>query len=56
MHEVCGITGVYGRDDRQSVVRMAQAIKHRGPDDEGFYSDDRVCLGHKRLSIIDLNT
>lgn len=35
---------------------MGEAIRHRGPDDEGFYSDDRVAMIHKRLSIIDLKT
>jgi asparagine synthase (glutamine-hydrolysing) len=34
---------------------MAQALAHRGPDDQGFYVDDIVGLGHRRLSIIDLS-
>lgn len=33
---------------------MAQAISHRGPDDQGFYEDEGASLGHRRLSIIDL--
>jgi len=38
------------------VVRMCREIVHRGPDDEGVYVDDRVGLGNRRLSIIDLET
>ena len=34
---------------------MVASIGHRGPDDEGTYFDDRVSLGHARLSIIDLS-
>jgi asparagine synthase (glutamine-hydrolysing) len=33
---------------------MTQALVHRGPDDEGFYRDDVIALGHRRLSIVDL--
>lgn len=38
------------------VARMCQEIVHRGPDDEGIYVDERVGLGTRRLSIIDLET
>ena len=34
---------------------MTDALRHRGPDDEGSYADDDVSLGHRRLSIIDLS-
>ena len=34
---------------------MARTMRHRGPDDEGFYIDGNVGLGHQRLSIIDLS-
>jgi asparagine synthase (glutamine-hydrolysing) len=34
---------------------MNQALQHRGPDDQSTYLDDRVSLGHRRLSIIDLS-
>lgn len=34
---------------------MAQVLSHRGPDQEGFYSDEHISLGHKRLSIVDLS-
>ncbi len=39
---------------RHQLERMTQALYHRGPDDEGYYMDDRVALGIRRLSIIDL--
>lgn len=34
---------------------MSDTIKHRGPDDEGFYEDDKISLAFRRLSIIDLS-
>ncbi len=34
---------------------MCSAMKHRGPDDEGFFIDNQIALGHRRLSIIDLS-
>jgi asparagine synthase (glutamine-hydrolysing) len=43
-----------GGPSRQAVGLMSDAIRHRGPDDDGFYSDDFAALGHRRLSIIDL--
>jgi asparagine synthase (glutamine-hydrolysing) len=51
---MCGIAGMFGRPDRAAVERMAAAMVHRGPDDDGFYVDDRVALGFRRLSIIDV--
>lgn len=55
---MCGITGYINKDTKdkkKKVIKdMADAIKHRGPDGEGFYVDDTVALGHRRLSIIDL--
>ncbi|RPJ75961.1 MAG: asparagine synthase (glutamine-hydrolyzing) [Acidobacteria bacterium] len=59
---VCGIAGVVSseagpREARSDLVRaMCAAIRHRGPDDEGFYLDDHAALGMRRLSIIDLTT
>ncbi len=55
---MCGICGKIGQQavDEQELRRMATAIAHRGPDDEGFYTRNRVGLGHRRLSIIDLAT
>lgn len=55
---MCGISGIISSTDvevRQSQVRrMNDAIVHRGPDDEGFFSDDFCTLAMKRLAIIDL--
>jgi asparagine synthase (glutamine-hydrolysing) len=59
---MCGITGIISQkpedpEDRRSVVRgMMQALGHRGPDDQGYWSaaGGWVALGHCRLAIIDL--
>ena len=54
---MCGIAGEvrYGeRPDAESVRRATRAIAHRGPDAEGFYTDGQAALGHRRLSILDL--
>jgi asparagine synthase (glutamine-hydrolysing) len=51
---VCGIAGISWRDGAL-VRRMSAALAHRGPDAEGFHVEDRVSLGHRRLSIIDLS-
>jgi asparagine synthase (glutamine-hydrolysing) len=51
---MCGIAGFNWKD--QSVIEaMTEAMKHRGPDDRGSYSDDSISLGHTRLSILDLS-
>jgi len=58
---MCGIAGVvrlHGRileQDRASVTLMLRAQAHRGPDGEDCFADERVCLGHRRLAIIDLS-
>jgi len=51
---MCGIIGFNWKNSEQLNKAMA-LLSHRGPDDEGFYIDDDVSLGHKRLSIIDLS-
>jgi asparagine synthase (glutamine-hydrolysing) len=55
---MCGITGIFNLNGEpvSPVVlrRMTDAVAHRGPDGEGFYSDGFVGLGHRRLAIIDL--
>ena len=52
---MCGISGIYGREDPDAVKRMCDAMIHRGPDDEGIYTGDGITLGVRRLSIIDLS-
>ena len=57
---VCGLSGFVSLDRRPAdcaiVRRMAATLRHRGPDDEGYYVDGPVALGHRRLTIIDLAT
>lgn len=54
---MCGIFGMHGDIDRQEFKRTLDIIHHRGPDETNFYFNDekKVSLGHKRLSIIDIN-
>ena len=58
---MCGINGIAfsSRSSRQIdtgvLKRMRDVITHRGPDDEGIYVNDRVGLGHRRLSIVDVS-
>ncbi|MGZ6248642.1 MAG: asparagine synthase (glutamine-hydrolyzing) [Syntrophales bacterium] len=57
---MCGICGkiFFEKDKRvdpQLIKIMADSMYHRGPDDEGTYISGNVGLGHRRLSIIDLN-
>ena len=55
---MCGIAGfISGSDNKKKIIKaMIDKIIHRGPDAEGFYVDDNIALGHRRLSIIDLNS
>jgi asparagine synthase (glutamine-hydrolysing) len=55
---MCGIAGfINSSDNKKKVIKaMTDKIIHRGPDAEGFYVDDNVALGHRRLSIIDLSS
>jgi asparagine synthase (glutamine-hydrolysing) len=52
---ICGYCDLKGAPvERNLVERMSAAIRHRGPDGEGFHVDGPVGLGHRRLSIIDI--
>ena len=56
---MCGIVGLAHSDPScpvapETVRRMCDAIAHRGPDDEGIFTDGGIALGMRRLSIIDL--
>ena len=55
---MCGIAGYISdkKPTKKIIKSMTDRIEHRGPDAEGFYLDNRCALGHRRLSIIDLNT
>jgi asparagine synthase (glutamine-hydrolysing) len=58
---MCGITGIISKQilksERENTVQlMNDAILHRGPDQDGFYSDANCTLAMRRLSIIDLKT
>ncbi len=54
---MCGIAGevsLSGAPDAAAVRRMTAAIAHRGPDADGFFTEGPAALGHRRLSILDL--
>ena len=55
---MCGIAGFVSAqrnaEGQRTLERMTSAIRHRGPDDAGYYSDGVAWLGHRRLSIIDV--
>jgi asparagine synthase (glutamine-hydrolysing) len=58
---MCGICGkMFFKGDRMAdpalIQRMSTVMTHRGPDDHGDYVSRKIGLGHRRLSIIDLNT
>ena len=57
---MCGIAGIVRNDrsdvDQALLARMCAAIRHRGPDDDGFYVNGPVGLGMRRLAIIDLKS
>lgn len=60
---MCGITGFIVTNDnfdsasdfwRNKIIKMRDTLTHRGPDDKGIYMGEKLCLGHRRLSIRDL--
>lgn len=56
---MCGIAGflrenLFGPVDSEILRRMTRTLVHRGPDDEGTFEEDGIFLGHRRLSIIDI--
>lgn len=56
---MCGISGYIPRLGREvdlaGLELMTSLIAHRGPDDQGIFTDERIGLGHRRLSILDLS-
>jgi asparagine synthase (glutamine-hydrolysing) len=60
---MCGIAGLIDTNAEARIGAMLQTIEHRGRDDEGVWTSasineqgQRVCLGHRRLSIIDTSS
>src|SRR5580698_5562480 len=62
---MCGIAGFWDSSGRaakaelqQTALRMAAALQHRGPDDQGMWADEKagLGLGHRRLAILDLSS
>ncbi len=55
---MCGIVGLISKekDKKKTIKKMADRIAHRGPDAENYYVDKEIALGHRRLSIIDLES
>lgn len=58
---MCGIAGIINKDSKSEIQisalkKMADKIKHRGPDAEGFHVDQNVGFAHRRLSIIDVSS
>lgn len=51
---MCGICGVYGREDKDLLRDMTDILTHRGPDSAGHHVDDGIMLGARRLAIIDI--
>ena len=56
---MCGICGIFEPERKTAIdcavlKRMADTMAHRGPDDDGYYSNPGIGLGFRRLSIIDL--
>ena len=55
---MCGFVGFVDKTKKENkkkiIKNMADTIKHRGPDSDGYYTDDDIALGFRRLSIIDL--
>src|SRR5579859_1951080 len=57
---MCGISGIVSKQHHESlpaiIRRVNDAMSHRGPDADGFFVEEGVALGHRRLSIIDLSS
>lgn len=54
---MCGIAGIVGSNPENQflLAKMLDKQKHRGPDSQGVWFEDGICLGHNRLSILDLS-
>lgn len=56
---MCGIVGVFNLNGEpfglSALKKMADAIAHRGPDGEGYFTEDNIAIAHRRLSILDVS-
>ena len=56
---MCGIAGILHFNnipvERSLIQKMTDTMAHRGPDADGFFVDDQIALGFRRLAIIDLS-
>ncbi|MFQ5601948.1 MAG: asparagine synthase (glutamine-hydrolyzing) [bacterium] len=57
---MCGIAGIYAYNSappaKREIEQMTEVLAHRGPDGSGFFQEDAVAFGHRRLSIIDIDS
>lgn len=55
---MCGLCGFFGQvvDRDKTLENMTDVITHRGPDSVGYYKDNKISMGFRRLSIIDLES
>jgi asparagine synthase (glutamine-hydrolysing) len=57
---MCGISGIINKKNEaieiDYIKKINDLIKHRGPDDEGYYAGSNFAFGHRRLSILDLSS
>ena len=57
--KMCAITGIINHNSvsqaEKTIKEMTDAVLHRGPDDSGYFLDDNVAFGHRRLSVIDID-
>ena len=57
---MCGITGIinhHGIHEAETIIHaMNDRLRHRGPDDDGYFIDDDVAFGHRRLAVISPET
>lgn len=50
---MCGVFGWWGKEQRQQLFTMANQLRHRGPDGDGYFHNTKVGMGMTRLAIID---
>ena len=54
---MCGFAGFCNISknisSKENIYKMNNALSKRGPDEEGYYYEEHICLGHKRLIVID---